>query len=77
MRTKITAATMATCVSEHICQDVQEAFDGVVYVLDEYDLPAPVVMNLQGAKRALETANHHMAAASLIATCQAEKEAQS
>jgi hypothetical protein len=64
MRQKISAQVMLDCISNHLCEDLAVASNGVNAFLDQYDLPvAAVVQNLQGARRALESAQHFMAAA--------------
>ena len=67
MREKISAQVMRDCISRHLTEDVSTASDGVTNFLAQYDLPAAVVLNLQGARRALESAEHFMAAACLVA----------
>jgi hypothetical protein len=67
MRQKIQAQAMRDCITGHLTEDLTTASDAIDAFLDLYDLPAAVLLNLQGARRALQSANHFMAAACLVA----------
>jgi hypothetical protein len=67
MRETLEPAVLATCIKEHAAVDVDDALQTVERFLSGYTMPGGVVLNLQAARKQLQTASSHMAAALLIA----------
>jgi hypothetical protein len=67
MRKRLEPEVLATCLTEHLADDIRTALNTTNQFVASYEVSAPTLLNLQAAQRSLQAAMSYASAAALIA----------
>jgi hypothetical protein len=66
MRQRLHPEALATCLREHLADDIRTALNTSTEFLAQYEISAPALLNLQAAQRSLQAALSYASAATLV-----------